>query len=207
MRLKQMRIPTFDLDVLYGKEALFVVELNFDYIERLHHSSNRTCCQNLAELDLSFNRWTEVDLSLINRLRALKKLRFSSNKIAELNGSLELPLLIELDLSSNRFQKIDLCHWNIQSLIDLNMANNQLDHMPNCIEKLKNLMTIRLPDNLLIELDFAPFAEIAILYLDFSRNRIKAVQNHHVLSQESCLVMQGNPISNSSYICIGKALN
>uniref|UniRef100_A0A182W6Y2 Leucine rich immune protein (Coil-less) n=1 Tax=Anopheles minimus TaxID=112268 RepID=A0A182W6Y2_9DIPT len=203
IRLSNVRIPTFDFDMLCDMRQLFIAELNYNRIEQLHLSPNRTCCQNLTEIDLSFNRLTTLDLALINRLKGLKRLRLSNNKIAELNGMLELPYLLELNLSGNRIKIIDLCRWNIEMLMDLNVNDNQIDRMPSCIERLEHLMSISIADNLLVEVDFAPFAKLGLLHTDFSRNRISVVHNYHVLSRDVCLMVEGNPISNSSYICKG----
>uniref|UniRef100_A0A182S655 Leucine rich immune protein (Coil-less) n=1 Tax=Anopheles maculatus TaxID=74869 RepID=A0A182S655_9DIPT len=203
IRLQEMHISTFNLDILHGKPKLFSVELNFNRIKALHLSPNQTCCETLSELDLSCNRLTEIDLDLFNRMEALKKLRFESNRIAALNGTLDLRNLIELDFSTNRLQTIDLCRWKIESLRLLNVDNNRIRHLLNCIEKLKNLISFRIGNNFLHELDVAQFAMLSITYFNFECNQIGVVHNQHMLPRNTCFVLHGNPVCNSTEYCNG----
>uniref|UniRef100_A0A182MUQ8 Leucine rich immune protein (Coil-less) n=1 Tax=Anopheles culicifacies TaxID=139723 RepID=A0A182MUQ8_9DIPT len=207
IRLSKMHIPTFDFDLLRDMEKLFILELHYNHIEELKLSPNSTCCPNLTEIDLSFNRIATLDLALISSLKGLKRLRLSYNKIAQLNGTLELPHLLELNLASNRIKSIDLCAWNIGALMVLNVNNNQIDRMPNCIAKLQHLMNICIADNLLVEVDLALLAYPSLLHTDFSRNRITAVHNYHALSRDVCLMLEGNPIRNSTDACRGIEIN
>uniref|UniRef100_A0A182YMC1 Uncharacterized protein n=1 Tax=Anopheles stephensi TaxID=30069 RepID=A0A182YMC1_ANOST len=203
IRLRRMHIPAFSLDVLQGKSKLFGVELNFDRMEALHLSPNRTCCETLSELDLSCNHFTALDLDLLSRLQALKKLRFRSNRIVTLNGTLELPNLLELDLASNRLQTLDVCRWKTESLRLLFLENNRIRHLFSCIEKLQNLISIRMSNNLLTALDMAPFAKLAMIHIDFAHNQIRTVRIQYALAADVCFILEGNPVSNSTDVCNG----
>uniref|UniRef100_A0A182JT23 Leucine rich immune protein (Coil-less) n=1 Tax=Anopheles christyi TaxID=43041 RepID=A0A182JT23_9DIPT len=201
VRLSKMHIPVFSFDVLHHMEKLYMIELNHDRIVRLQLTPNVTCCRNLSEIDLSFNRLSTVECALFSRMKVLRKLRLASNKIDEVHGSLQLAGLTELDLSNNRIKSIDLCRWNIEALMELNVMNNRIEHMFDCVGKLKSLMYVHFSGNFLTQLDLAYFAGLSLVYVDFSNNRIETVANRSVMPQELCVKQKGNPVGNMTDPC------
>uniref|UniRef100_A0A182WTX6 Leucine rich immune protein (Coil-less) n=1 Tax=Anopheles quadriannulatus TaxID=34691 RepID=A0A182WTX6_ANOQN len=203
VRLWQMRIPVFSFDVLRNMEKLNGIELSYNRIERLQLSPNASCCQNLTLLDLSFNRLSTIDCALLSSMQALTVLQLSSNVIQELYGSLHLPNLTELDLSNNRIKSIDLCQWQIGSLKVLNVINNRIEHLFDCLRELQNLKTFQIAGNALTQLDFASFAQLRLVLLNFSRNRIEIVHNRNAVWPKTvCIKLNGNPVArNTTDLC------
>jgi Leucine-rich repeat (LRR) protein len=130
----------------------------------------------LVALDLSHNRLTKLDRSVLNPLTSLQILDLSYNRIHSVTGNTflsqvnlhslqlsnniidtlhneamaSLSVLSSLQLGNNRLSRLDQDVFkNCSSLVDLSLQGNMLVYVPEAIRQIKLLKTLDLGDNLL----------------------------------------------------------
>ncbi|XP_061713905.1 leucine-rich repeat-containing protein 70-like [Cydia pomonella] len=124
------------VDCSYTKPVLFSVE---DSLPNMVYS-----------LDLSSNNLSDVSNSYLYRSKYMKELILSNNKISRIESNvLQLPELIQLDLSNNQLEFIDKDVFKeIRKLEYLNIANNRFTTFTKlAFHRLSNLNQIILDNN------------------------------------------------------------
>ncbi|BES90418.1 LRR_TYP [Nesidiocoris tenuis] len=144
------------------RKNLSSLDLSFNLLSEFNGFSN---CENLAELNISYNRISFVsDIFFVNTFN-LKSLDISHNSIERLLPStLKNAVKLEhLDLSSNSIREVpDILFKNLQSLKFFNFSDNPINELPalgfqNCQSLhtliLDNTGLRRIPESLLYGLD------------------------------------------------------
>jgi Leucine-rich repeat (LRR) protein/GTPase SAR1 family protein len=109
--------------------------------------------KQLRSLKLSYNKLTTLPGSLLSQLTQLTELDLSSNQLTTLPDSLgKLTRLTELDLSSNQLTALPDSLGQLTQLTNLNLSRNQLTTLPNSLGQLTQLQTLDLSDNQLTTL-------------------------------------------------------
>ncbi|HEV3269604.1 MAG TPA: NEL-type E3 ubiquitin ligase domain-containing protein [Candidatus Rhabdochlamydia sp.] len=102
---------------------------------------------SLETLDLASNN-LEIFPETIANLPSLKQLNFEDNNIAALPEVINLPLLVNLNLSYNQLVTSSceaIC--NLRSLAELDLESNNLEALPEAICNLRSLTNLNLSNN------------------------------------------------------------
>lgn len=159
-----------------------------DTLERL--------CQQLTELDFSFNKLTAVP-AFLSQAKHLQYLNLQSNQISDLPPELSaLENLRELNISQNRLSKVPDCVYNwkrfeillasdnsltvidvenlakIEMLATVDFRNNSIAHVPPELGNLKQIKNIQLDGNLFRNPRPAILAKSTDEILAYLRDRI-----------------------------------
>lgn len=134
-------------------------------------------------LNLAFNQFTQIPLTLINKPpAALTHIHFSGNRLRSLDPkflSVGYEKLVSLDLHTCQlsrcapkiFERLSKC----KSLKRLNLAINRLSSLPSEIGLLSQLQWLNLNDNVLTELPESMSNLIHLVKLGLVQNRIEVL--------------------------------
>ena len=126
-----MSTPNINPDIGHiGWSNLNLAKSDIEWIQYLPQK------KPIKQLILSQNHLSVLPISIANHLRECTKLDLCQNNITDVPSSvLELPLIKELNLSSNEISVLpDVC-WSA-SLNKLNLSKNKLKTLPDCATEL-----------------------------------------------------------------------
>lgn len=201
-----------------------------NYLKILNVSANRLATVpavlyhlgQLEVLNLSQNLITEIPSEMAIRLRRLKTLRMSANRIEHIEADLalweemehlqlgsvfggnllshvpdqiaDMQRLQELDLSHNQLRSLP-CNMRLERLEHLNVSDNQLDTLPTSIAQCKRLRTLNVSKNHLTTLP-ADLVQLRFLeFFDLSENLL-CIMPADILQhmRSTTLLITGNPL-------------
>lgn len=201
-----------------------------NYLKILNVSANRLAAvpsvlYNLGQLEvlnLSQNLITEIPSEMAIRLRRLKTLRMSANRIERIEADLalweemehlqlgsvfggnllthipdqiaDMQRLQELDLSHNQLRSLP-CNMRLERLEHLNVSDNQLDTLPASIAQCQRMRTLNVSKNHLTTLP-ADLVQLRFLeFFDLSENLL-CIMPADILQhmRSTTLLITGNPL-------------
>ncbi|KAL8884949.1 MAG: hypothetical protein Q9192_006734 [Flavoplaca navasiana] len=149
-------------------------------------------CHTLEDLNIHSNAFTSVpdELSSCTKLRTLNA---STNKLSRL-PHLELPNLVNLNLSSNQIAIDDLMapETALPKLTTLDISRCRIDHLPSLPSKLPNLTTLIAFDNRIATLEVDDVRGLEIL--DLKGNDLHSLPAELSLLRLKNLLVGGNPM-------------
>jgi antitoxin component of MazEF toxin-antitoxin module len=117
---------------------------------------------NLRKLNLSCQRLSALDVSVIKHFQNLQDLNLTQNNLTELpDGISSLRKLRVLTLQNNKLRTLPTHLENLCSLTTLDIQNNPINNLPVTLASLKHLKEICIGGTALIELpsDFLSFVQ------------------------------------------------
>ena len=161
-------------DFLY-LSSLSSLDLSNNNISEIQNGSFKLSF--LSDLDLSFNKLTNISLEMVTGLAALKSLYLSDNRIARIwpNTIESLQLINTLDLRNNLIQSLDL--KLPRSIRSLYIQNNLIEYInPKAFELSLSLSLLELTNNRLKFLENNMFANLYNMKTYFfNNNSISAI--------------------------------
>ncbi|XP_062550094.1 leucine-rich repeat-containing protein 7-like [Armigeres subalbatus] len=109
-----------------------------------------------------------MDFSMMNNLNDLRQILFDDCSIVEVmsNETVELPKLVDLNLSNNQISHIDTKRWNTPNLRHLTLDNNQLSQFPY-VKHFPQLISINLNFNRISSINMEDVSDMNHLVLLF----------------------------------------
>ena len=126
----------------------------------------------IRQLNLSQNQLSTLPISIASHLRKCTKLDLHHNNLKYIPASiLELPLINELDLSSNKICELPKVLWS-SSLTKLDLSYNELKSLPDCSTELcaDSMEVLRLEHNQLRKVPQCVCFLCSLKTLDLSHN-------------------------------------
>lgn len=173
-----------DLNGMTGLQQLYLTNANLTQVP-----PQVATAPNLSVLNLSENQITDV--SGLNGCAKLQILSLRVNKIAALPGTLDLPLLYDLDLSANRLDVFPAVIFSLTKLVNLYLNDNKLAELPDNLAAMPKLKSFTAYNNVIRAIP-AALGTSKIEFLNLSRNVITTLpdalfQSTHLTSLEVSL--------------------
>nr|AAI70350.1 Unknown (protein for MGC:197077) [Xenopus laevis] len=141
----------------------------------------------LINLNLSYNQIVKISYSTFSKLRYLESLDLSHNLLETLpDGSFLYSRLTELDLSSNKLQKVGVGAFTLKSQgrsMTINLANNEIHSISRGAERpVPNIHSLMLSGNRLLSVP--DLHGIPLHQLDLDRNPLSKIEKESFLGLE-----------------------
>lgn len=146
-------------------------------------------CGRLEELDVSDNQISQLN----GAPQTIRHLRITHNYLSDLTAWGHLSNLQYIDISNNEIGSLS-AFKSLVHLRGLRADNNKIKSLDG-IGHLDGLLSLRLRGNLIESVDFKDTKLQRLSDLDLNGNRIRDVQNIHLLSSLSSLSLENNDIS------------
>ena len=151
----------------------------------------------LETLNISFNFLQTVNLSAASKMKHLKTVILSSNKIKEFPKHLcQLPNVDAIDLSNNMLTAIPEEIADIKA-IELNLNRNRLNKLTNALSRCERLKVLRIEENCLAVEALTPVilkeSQISVLAFDgnlFDMKMLQDVEGYDEVSSLALLLFQ-----------------
>ncbi|OCT96413.1 tsukushi isoform X2 [Xenopus laevis] len=142
----------------------------------------------LMNLNLSYNQIVKISYSTFSKLRYLESLDLSHNLLETLpDGSFLYSRLTELDLSSNKIQKVGVGAFTLKSQgrsMTINLANNEIHSIFRGAERpVPNIHSLMLYGNQLLSVP--DLHGIPLRHLNLDRNPLSKIEKVSFLGLES----------------------
>ena len=151
--------------------------------------------ENLEELflggDIQF-RWNISNLETLGKIKQLKVLDLSNNKVENLNQLKGLSLLEDLSVYNNEIESIEVLS-NLKRLRKINLTRNNVKDF-SILTKLKNLKSLHIKRNTSADFNTISFIQ-SLEELDLSSNGISDLDFLIPLKNLSHLNLRGNEVS------------
>ncbi|XP_052873320.1 uncharacterized protein LOC128278629 [Anopheles cruzii] len=119
-------------------------------------NSPKECNIPVTALNLNINKLQTVNLELFKPFKQLIDFALSFNRIQLLVGRFESITLKYLFLENNQMVHLNLCQWNLPSLMWLFVSRNSLSEQPRCLaDNLPMLTKLELSGNHYTHFDIA----------------------------------------------------
>jgi protein NUD1 len=145
-------------------------------------------CGGLEELDVSDNQISQLN----GAPQTIRHLRITHNYLSDLTAWGHLSNLQYIDVSNNEIESLSSFKYLVH-LRGLRADNNKIKSLDG-IGNLDGLLSLRLRGNLVESVDFNDTKLRLLSDLDLNGNRIRDVQNLHVLNSLSSLNLEDNDI-------------
>jgi Leucine-rich repeat (LRR) protein len=146
-------------------------------------------CGRLEELDVSDNQISQLN----GAPQTIRHLRITHNHLSDLTAWGHLSNLQYIDVSNNEIESLSAFKYLVH-LRGLRADNNKIKSLDG-IGNLDGLLSLRLRGNLIESVDFKDTKLQRLSDLDLNGNRVRDVQNIHLLSSLSSLSLEDNDIS------------
>ncbi|XP_022825181.1 protein artichoke-like [Spodoptera litura] len=184
--------------VLKTMQNLVTVNLSRNQISTAS-LSNSNALQALTEIDLSFNRISNITVSSYQTpYTKIKTLNMSHNYLVKIPDAVfdKIDDLQTLDLSHNYIEGFSpFTFEGTRSLVHLNLSHNRLTDINSSLFRFSELKTLSLSGNRIKEVKITDFEKLNNLeYLDLSSNSIKTI-NYNVF--HNMVLLQKLDLSNN----------
>ncbi|TRY62942.1 hypothetical protein TCAL_07278 [Tigriopus californicus] len=198
-----------------GMEHLVVLNLSLNDITNEWLTPNTfQSMMRLVALDLSHNRLTKLDQSLLSPLTSLQLLDLSHNQLYAVDGNTFLSQynLHILRLSHNQLDSLDpKAFAGLSVLSSLSLHHNRIENLqPDLLQNCSGLIDLELSDNGFTQVPTRALSHLAKLKtLDLGENSISVLRNDSLsgLQNIDALRLSGNGIANISDAIFGPVPN
>ena len=147
----------------------------------------------LETLNISFNCLQTVNLTAASKMKHLKSVSLSSNKIKDFPKHLcQLPNVDAVDLSNNMLTAIPEEIADIKA-IELNLNKNRLNKLTNALSRCERLKVLRIEENCLAVEALTPVilkeSQISVLAFDGNLFDMKMLQDVEGYDEVSSLAL------------------
>ncbi|CAL5977316.1 leucine-rich_repeat domain-containing protein [Hexamita inflata] len=173
--------------VTFAQPPLNITELYLSQCKNTTFAGIEQMTQ-LQKLEMVFSQVTNSEIPLIGCLINLKYLNLKGNSITDISQLLNLTKIVELDMSSNKIDKI-IDFDNFNQLKHLSIANNKLSDIPvlRCVK----LETLSLEWNKLLNLEFLISLQ-SLTRLNLTGNKVQSISTLRYLKNLKELSVAAN---------------
>ncbi len=147
-------------------------------------------------MDLQFNQLKHIPKAII-KIKTLKDVNLSNNKISSFHHLSKLPNLRSLWLRNNQISNLNKSVNDMSQLVNLYLENNQLEALPSDLSGLKSLKVLHLSFNAFQELPESLQTIPSVMRLHIDHCKIDTIPNTFNPKTVSFkgLVINGNELS------------